>query len=135
MARLVGRVAFGQVAPGSAGAQDPEDAVEHVPRVPPRSAPPVLSARRLWDEWPQNLPLLVGKVHALSLLSRETTRGPLYASTHVYEIASRHLGENKEERSTAVARGKATGLPLGAEIYTMERRKMGISQRREEAAK
>ena len=73
VARLVGRVAPGQVAPGSAaGAQDPEDAVEHVPRVPPRSAPPVLSARRrLWDERSQNPPLLVGKVHALSLLCLE----------------------------------------------------------------
>ena len=94
MARLVGRVAPGQVAPGSAGAQDPEDAVEHVPRVPPRSAPPVLSARRLWDERSQNPPLLVGKVHALSLLSRETTRGPLYAATHVYEIASNQIHDH-----------------------------------------
>ena len=37
MARLIGRIAIRQVFPGRAGTEDPEDAVQHVARIPPRS--------------------------------------------------------------------------------------------------
>jgi Uma2 family endonuclease len=60
----IGRVAFGQIAPWSPRTQDAQDAVEHVPRVTPGPTSTVHSARRVGDQRPQNLPLLVGKVHA-----------------------------------------------------------------------
>ena len=63
VAGLVGRVALGQVAPGGAGTQDPQDGVEDVPWVPPGPAFAVRPARRIGDQGFQDLPLLVGKVH------------------------------------------------------------------------
>jgi hypothetical protein len=89
VASLVGRVALRQVAPGGAGTQDPQDAVEDVPWVPPGPAFAVRPARRIGDQGLQDLPLLVGKVHVRPPASM-TDRGTLYGPWHVYEIASRH---------------------------------------------
>ncbi len=88
VAGLVGRVALGQVAPGGAGAQDPQDAVEHIPGVPPGPSFAVRPARRIGDQGLQDLPLLVGKVHVRPPASM-TARGTLYGPWHIYEIASK----------------------------------------------
>ena len=61
MAGLVGRIAVGQVVPGSAGAQNPKNAVQHRPRVPPR--PPALAPGRSAQKRLENNPLGVGEVH------------------------------------------------------------------------
>jgi hypothetical protein len=87
---LVGRVALRQVAPGGAGTQDPQDAVEDVPWVPPGPAFAVRPARRIGDQGLQDLPLLVGKVHVRPPASM-TDRGTLYGPWHVYEIASSNI--------------------------------------------
>src|SRR5262249_9465507 len=55
---LPGPEAFGQVAPGGAGIESPEDAVEHQAVVLPLAAPFARPAR---EEGSQELPLSVGK--------------------------------------------------------------------------
>jgi hypothetical protein len=87
VAGLVGWVVLRQVAPGGAGTQDPQDAIEHVPGIPPRTSFAVRSARRIGNQRLQDLPLLVGKVHVCPPLSM-TGRGTLYGPRLVYEIAS-----------------------------------------------
>ena len=42
VARLVWRITLGQVLPGRACSEDPEDSVQNVPRIPPR--PPAASS-------------------------------------------------------------------------------------------
>ena len=63
MARLVRRIPIGKILPRGAGAQHPEDAVQHIARVTPRAPaavlPPFWFKERLDDR-----PLLVGEVHA-----------------------------------------------------------------------
>lgn len=61
--RLVRRVTFWQVAPGSAGTQDPQDAVEDIPPISPRSTPTVGPANGIGDRRFKHFPLLVGQVH------------------------------------------------------------------------
>jgi hypothetical protein len=41
MARLIGRIAVRQVFPRRAGSEDPQDAVQDVARIAPRSAAPI----------------------------------------------------------------------------------------------
>jgi hypothetical protein len=48
MARLVRRIAVGQVRPRGAGPQDPQDAIEHGPVRLPRAPEPVFAAQRHW---------------------------------------------------------------------------------------
>ena len=66
MTGLVRRVAKRQVVPGSAGAQNPQHAVEHRARVLPRPAPaigpPFGTKQRI-----EHRPLGVGEVHASGL--------------------------------------------------------------------
>ena len=78
MTGLIRRIAIRQILPGRAGAQDPKDAVQHVPRIPPRSATPV-RASLLLEERLNDLPLLVGQIHAARYDGSLST---------VYEIAS-----------------------------------------------
>ena len=47
MTRLIRRIAIRQVLPGRAGAKDPEDAVQHVARIAPRSATSIATHARL----------------------------------------------------------------------------------------
>jgi hypothetical protein len=65
VARLVRRVSPWQIGPRCAGAQHPEHAVHHVPRVPPGS--PALGTRSLTlgprERGADGLPLLVSEVH------------------------------------------------------------------------
>ena len=56
-------VVIGQVAPGGAASEHPEDAVEHLPWVPPGEASPIRSTRKLGDKRFQDFPLLAGKIH------------------------------------------------------------------------
>ena len=50
MASLIGWVLIGQVMPGSAGAQNPKDAVEDISRISPRSTTTVDSAKRIGNQ-------------------------------------------------------------------------------------
>jgi hypothetical protein len=63
MARLIRRIPGRQVAPRRAGPQDPEHAVQHRPRRPPRSPAAVGATPRPKNRF-ENGPLLVGQVHA-----------------------------------------------------------------------
>jgi len=47
MARLIGRIAVRQVLPRGASAKDPEDAVQHIPRIAPRSPASIAADSRL----------------------------------------------------------------------------------------
>lgn len=62
MARLVRRVATGWVYPGSAGPEDPQNAVENCPVIPPGPAA-VLLSDRLRNVGIHDLPLFVGEFH------------------------------------------------------------------------
>lgn len=63
MTRLVGRIAWGQVRPWRAGAEHPEDAVEHGASVFGR-APAAIRTARVPKEGFQDGPLRVGEIHA-----------------------------------------------------------------------
>jgi hypothetical protein len=62
-ARRVRRISARHVRPRSPGPKDPEDAIEYVARVAPRSPPPVFS--HLWHrkKFLDGCPLLIGEVH------------------------------------------------------------------------
>ena len=64
MTRLIRRVPLGQIFPGRAGAQDPEDPIQHVARIAPRPATPIASPPRLRKQGFENGPLRVSEVHA-----------------------------------------------------------------------
>jgi hypothetical protein len=65
MAGLVGRIAVRQIVPGSAGAQNPEDSIQHGARIAPGS--PTLAMRRHVENRLENRPLGVAEVHAQDL--------------------------------------------------------------------
>ena len=65
MTGLVRGIAIRQVLPGRAGSQDPQDAVQHVARIAPRSPAAIAADSRLREEGRQNGPLLIGEVHAV----------------------------------------------------------------------
>jgi hypothetical protein len=71
MAGLIGRIAAREVVPGRARAQDPQDPVQRGARIAPRPAAPIgatLGTKQRFED----LPLRVGKVHALDV--RRTSR-------------------------------------------------------------
>ena len=59
MTRLIRRIAIRQVLPGCAGAEDPEDAVQHVARIAPGSAAAIAADSRGREQRRQNGPLRV----------------------------------------------------------------------------
>ena len=65
MARLIGRVALGEIVPGGAGARHPEDAIQHVARIAPRVAAFVGAPLRLGHGWFEPLALGFGEAHTL----------------------------------------------------------------------
>ena len=66
MAGLIGRIAVGQIVPRSAGAQNPEDSVQHGSRIAP--GPTATIGTSLGSEpGPDYFPLRLGQVHALDL--------------------------------------------------------------------
>ena len=64
MAGLIGRIASRQIVPRRAGAQHPEYAVEHGPRIRPR-APPSIGAAPRTERRFEHRPLRVSEVHAV----------------------------------------------------------------------
>lgn len=65
MTRLIRRIPPGEVFPGRAGAEHPEDAVEHIPRIAPRPATSIATHSRLRQERFEKGPLGVRQVHIL----------------------------------------------------------------------
>jgi hypothetical protein len=65
VARLIRRVAAREIRPRRSRAKDPQDPVEHVPGIPPRSSATGRRALPLWlgDAASNRLPLLVGEIH------------------------------------------------------------------------
>ena len=68
MAGLIGRVTVGQIVPRSAGAQNPENAVQHGSRVAPGTTATIGTPLGS-EQGPEYLPLRLGQVHALDLRS------------------------------------------------------------------
>ena len=66
MTGLIGRITTRQIVPGSASAQNPEDAVQNRARILPRSTSPIVPPFRTKQRFQQR-PLGVGEVHALDL--------------------------------------------------------------------
>src|SRR5437879_13881064 len=73
MASLIGRIAVGQIVPGSAGAQHPKNPVEHGAGILPWS--PSLPNWFRVKERLQNRPLGVGEVHVAISRSEERRVG------------------------------------------------------------
>ncbi len=67
MTGLIGRITTWQIVPGSTGAQNPKDAIQHRARILPRSAPPILPTFGTKQRF-QKRPLGIGEVHASDLL-------------------------------------------------------------------
>jgi hypothetical protein len=65
MTCLIRRVPIGEIFPRGAGAQDPQDAIQYVPRVAPRAPALIVAHARLRQEWRENRPLRVRQVHAV----------------------------------------------------------------------
>ena len=63
MGGLVRAVSRGQVFPRGAGAQNPQNAVEHHAAIAPRAAPSVFPHRVRWQDGFDYFPLLVCQVH------------------------------------------------------------------------
>ena len=75
MTGLIGRILGGKFAPLGAGAQNPKHAIEHRPRVAPRSSPPVGPSLRSEYRF-ENRPLGVGQIHALDLTPLQLSFNP-----------------------------------------------------------
>jgi hypothetical protein len=73
MAGLIGWIAIRQILPLRPGAQNPEHAIQHFPRVPPRS-PSAIGTTWFDKHWLQHLPLSVFQIHAVD----RRTIGPSY---------------------------------------------------------
>ena len=72
--RLVRWVAFRQVAPWSAGTQNPQEAVEDIPRISPRSTTTVGPANGIGDQRFEHFPLCVSQVHVPPRLEQLNTQ-------------------------------------------------------------
>jgi hypothetical protein len=66
MAGLMRRIAVRQVGPGSAGPEDPEDAIEYRAMLPPGASSTVWPARQRWQEGPNEGPLLIREVTGMT---------------------------------------------------------------------
>ena len=65
VARLIGRVAIGQIRPLRSGAQNPERPVENLPPVLARSAATILAPPILWQQRFDELPLGIREIHGV----------------------------------------------------------------------
>ncbi len=63
MTGLVGRIANRQVLPRGAGAENPENAVQDISGIAPRTAPSIATETRLRQQRREYRPLGVGEVH------------------------------------------------------------------------
>jgi len=66
MAGLIGRITVGQIVPRGAGAQNPEDSIQHGARIAPRPTA-TIGASLDRKQGLEYLPLRLGQVHALDL--------------------------------------------------------------------
>jgi hypothetical protein len=66
MAGLIGRIAVGQIVPRSAGAQDPQNSVQHGSRIAPRPTSTVEASFRSKQGFELG-PLRLGQIHAPDL--------------------------------------------------------------------
>src|SRR5215470_15422810 len=66
MAGLIRRIAVRQVGPGSAGPEDPKDAIEYRAMLPPGTSSTVWPARQRWQEGPNEGPLLIREVTGMT---------------------------------------------------------------------
>ena len=85
MTGLIRRVAGGQILPRGAGPEDPQDAVQHIARIAPRSSAPIAAETRFRQERRQHGPLRVGKVHTAEYDGRSYF---VHEPFGVYEIGS-----------------------------------------------
>jgi hypothetical protein len=67
MTGLIRRVAAREILPGSTRAQNPENPVQHIPRIPPRTPSTIRPRLRLRKQRLYELPLGFGEVHAVPL--------------------------------------------------------------------
>ena len=58
-----GRIAIGNVLPGGAGAQHPQDPVQHFARIAPRAAPAIGATMRFRNQRLEYAPLFVLEIH------------------------------------------------------------------------
>jgi hypothetical protein len=63
MTGLVRGIASRQILPRGAGLEDPQDPVQDIPRVAPRTPAPIWPATRLGQQRFEHGPLFVGEVH------------------------------------------------------------------------
>ena len=69
---LIRRISTWKGGPGSSGPKNPQDAVKHIARISPWPSPAIRSLLRLRKKRLDELPLLLGEVHAIPL-----RRGPV----------------------------------------------------------
>ena len=64
---LIRRIATRKIFPGSSGSKNPQDAIEHIPRITPRPPPAIAPLLRLRQKRLNELPLFFGEIHAIPL--------------------------------------------------------------------
>jgi hypothetical protein len=69
MTGLIGRVAVGQILPLGARPQDPQDAIEHLPRLAPGAPAAIGPPWRFRDNRLEYSPLFISQVHGDTLCS------------------------------------------------------------------
>ena len=75
MTGLVRGIAGGQIFPGCAGAHDPENSVQDIARIPPRSTPAIAPQARLGQQRREHEPLRIRELHPVAS-QQEDTRMP-----------------------------------------------------------
>jgi hypothetical protein len=65
MTRLIRRVSVGQIFPRRSGAQDPQDAIQHIAGIAPRSPAAIAAEARRREQRFEDGPLRVSEVHAV----------------------------------------------------------------------
>src|ERR687892_1334870 len=87
MARLIGRIARGEVVPRGARSQHPEDAIEDRARIAEGAPAPIGTAARSKERF-EDGPLLVGQVHAVEY---DSDRNAVSGGVPIYETSSRFI--------------------------------------------
>jgi hypothetical protein len=63
MTGLIGGIAIGEVLPRRPRAENPENPIQHVARIAPRTAPTIATESRLRQERGEHRPLGIGEIH------------------------------------------------------------------------
>jgi len=111
-------IPVGQVAPLGASAQHPEDAVEYLAIVTPRTTAAVGAALRLGDQRLEDLPLFIREVHRSSsgalhvaVGEQSTSTQPFVRPAHVKELPSYEGPRATTDSSHIVARISGKEVP------------------------